>query len=872
MTDRETQQRGLLETVFLYLRRALFILVACRFAFLGAVLLVVLGPVSLWVAPSLLQNGLLVDGQQQVAIASFAVFATSAVLVLQMRVTWLNLPDRIGDWSIASGIGRTRSRELASYLAASRERRSGWAWWTWLLWVLMSLPLLSACFGSSIVENGLDPQTVVGTGLVGLVLCLTILYLATWLKTVLLPGSIPARGFFPFESVVYGLQTGLTPESIGKLPKGPSVVAAKLLRGPGYTFADDHGVHRPTPGHWELSIVLLLFLLVFLSLALVNSPNEDTQIVPIIAYIGLIIAISTAGLSGISFWLDRYRIPTTAVCVVISLVVFQFPFSRDYVFFVDNSQRQDQTVTPTPRLTEVIAERSIPKSTLPDSDGERTLIVVTAPGGGIHAAAWSAEVLTRLHARFPNTFWDSLGVVSAVSGGSVGSMIYLGRMEGVQESELETALNDVRLRAQRSSLEAVFLGATYHDFLNLGRVLQLGIDDRGTEVEKFWSRHLPHADDTLAAWGERSSAGKLPVAIFHAIEAKSGRRILLSPVVIDPSRRLLGATEPLEFRALGSGVYDMPVSRAVRLSATFPYITPLSRPELVSEPPPGKESVLPTVVARVGDGGYADNEGIVTAVESINELIEEFGEMSRAERSFDRILLIRIQASPEVERTLPKRGTFEPWTYAFLGPLLTLGNVRASSQAERGEVEIDLLESRSLAQQEAYLAIQELLRQIDSSSISSSSAPANARSANLVRAPAPQREYANVDPRAQRQFVQHLERVAVKRADLDESKAFDFSTKFRAMQQIPDEGPPAALSPSRSDGTAEMASPIQLRVVTLGFRTSSSSDVAQSPPLNWKLSRMQQRAYQASWDAIVQELDDNGSDSPLGMIEEWLGD
>ena len=61
----------------------------------------------------------------------------------------------------------------------------------------------------------------------------------------------------------------------------------------------------------------------------------DGTRLPIIAYIGLIVAISTSGLSGISFWLDRYRIPTSAVCVVISLVVFQSPFSRDYVFFVD---------------------------------------------------------------------------------------------------------------------------------------------------------------------------------------------------------------------------------------------------------------------------------------------------------------------------------------------------------------------------------------------------------------------------------------------------------------------------------------------------------------------------------------------------------
>jgi len=59
------------------------------------------------------------------------------------------------------------------------------------------------------------------------------------------------------------------------------------------------------------------------------------------------------------------------------------------------------------------------------SDGKRTLVVVTAAGGGIQASAWTAQVLTGLHERYKNTFTQSIGVISAVSGGSVGVMFFL---------------------------------------------------------------------------------------------------------------------------------------------------------------------------------------------------------------------------------------------------------------------------------------------------------------------------------------------------------------------------------------------------------------------------------------------------------------
>ena len=53
------------------------------------------------------------------------------------------------------------------------------------------------------------------------------------------------------------------------------------------------------------------------------------------------------------------------------------------------------------------------------------LVVVTAAGGGIQAAAWTAQVLAGLDRIYGPDFTRSVGLVSGVSGGSVGTMYYM---------------------------------------------------------------------------------------------------------------------------------------------------------------------------------------------------------------------------------------------------------------------------------------------------------------------------------------------------------------------------------------------------------------------------------------------------------------
>jgi hypothetical protein len=64
------------------------------------------------------------------------------------------------------------------------------------------------------------------------------------------------------------------------------------------------------------------------------------------------------------------------------------------------------------------------------------VILISAAGGGIQSAAWTAEVLSGLQAgnvdavSSKNLFDDKVAAITAVSGGSVGTVFYLRTLQG----------------------------------------------------------------------------------------------------------------------------------------------------------------------------------------------------------------------------------------------------------------------------------------------------------------------------------------------------------------------------------------------------------------------------------------------------------
>ena len=305
---------------------------------------------------------------------------------------------------------------------------------------------------------------------------------------------------------------------------------------------------------------------------------------------------------------------------------------------------------------------------------EKTLVVVCASGGGIQAAGWTVQVLTGLQDMLGNSFTKSIGFISPVSGGSVGTMYYLDRFDPNKTYPDRNEFENIFKSATEDSLDAVGWGLAYPD---LWRIVGLPFFapktcDRGAAMVTDWQGEIknPNSKQFLSTWGEQILNGKIPIPIFNATLVEDGRRFLISPMTFGHINK------SVDFNTLYAG-YDIDVVTAARLSATFSYVSPISR--YVGENPQGNY--------HIADGGYFDNSGVVTMVEWLNEWLDP-----QKGLNIKRVLLLQINAFPE---STPSKSNIEGgWFQAIIGPLLTLFSVRDTTQLSRVSTEVELLQQR----------------------------------------------------------------------------------------------------------------------------------------------------------------------------------
>ena len=229
----------------------------------------------------------------------------------------------------------------------------------------------------------------------------------------------------------------------------------------------------------------------------------------------------------------------------------------------------------------------------------------------------------------------------------------------------------VRSNARRSSLSSVAWGFAYPDLARTLPLLGSAVPqtlDRGWALENAWATTWKkqtgkYEPRTLARWQEAVDAGTRPAVIFNATISESGERFLIASTGMDSQggRQFFGL-----FPAA-----DLHVETAARLSATFPWVTPVSRA------PEGAQHA-----EHMADGGYYDNFGVGAAIEWLSSVNAQERHLNDL---VEKILFVQVRASKD-ERKAENHDA--PWLYASFGPLLTMSNVRATSQRNHNDTEL----------------------------------------------------------------------------------------------------------------------------------------------------------------------------------------
>lgn len=435
---------------------------------------------------------------------------------------------------------------------------------------------------------------------------------------------------------------------------------------------------------------------------------------PALLYVYLLIWVLTGIFSNGTFYFDRFHIPFLILLVLFSGFGYQ-AFQVDHYFELEKNYGEQVA----PNQIKIAINNRLKNQ---QKENGRTLVVVAASGGGIQASGWTAQVLGGLQEELGSSFTQATGLISSVSGGSVGTMYFLDGFDYEQgypvaqnNNELKEnckdfrecqkkALNNIFRNATEDWLDAVGWGMAYPDLIRLTGWLSPLVGefkDRGYALEHDWQLKMRHPEITLSNWREKSIKGEIPIPVFNATFVEDGRRFLISPLkLIEGDIEDLAYsnkdTKVLDFQTLYRDK-DLKVTTAARLSATFPYVSPLPRnnPDISYDLPNGEKFFGNYHVA---DGGYFDNSGLFTAVELLSKDLGYTDEEQTQDKkqnsiiqdlNIKRILLLEINASPQSQLKGSKGG--QGWFMESIGPLEAAYKVRDSTQISRNLKEVELL-------------------------------------------------------------------------------------------------------------------------------------------------------------------------------------
>jgi predicted acylesterase/phospholipase RssA len=455
--------------------------------------------------------------------------------------------------------------------------------------------------------------------------------------------------------------------SVVPTPKGPRLV----LRS-GHVFA--------------LTLAIIAFLTYLIMGANKSRILTTPALVPGLAYVLLFFLVACWALAALSFFLDRYRFPLLLSVVLLASLTGSTPES-DHFFRIETEKS-------VPRLTgqisftadgvpEYLTPAQYIRERLKDVNHKR-LIFVATPGGGIQAAAWTAVVLNGLDKKI-QPFRDSVAMISSVSGGSLGAMIYAASFNAPKDKPIPVLENSMR-----SAIDEVAWGWTTPDFWRTVVPLfrpNLAID-RGWALEQKWAvvnglspapplfGQVPATNDTyISDWAAQRT--KMPALVLNSTMVESGQHVVFSttqfPAMKNDAR---GIVNFYSLYAQPGKHFDVRINTAARLSASFPYVAPAARPY-------GLDNLYEGDFHFV-DGGYYDNLGIDSL---IGWLTAAYPHVTPVDQPPVDILILQIR---HFNAAASAGGSRHGWSFQLIAPPSGFLNMWNTAPVHRDKNELDL--------------------------------------------------------------------------------------------------------------------------------------------------------------------------------------
>lgn len=288
------------------------------------------------------------------------------------------------------------------------------------------------------------------------------------------------------------------------------------------------------------------------------------------------------------------------------------------------------------------------------------LIIISVSGGGSRAAFWTFRALQYVDSINQGKVFDNTVLITGASGGMIGATYWRSVHDMYREGNLQTPYKpEYQQNMAKDLLNSIIFSLASVDMISPFNKISLAgysyTKDRGYAMEQELIRNTEGVLDTkLGDYKLKEAEGKIPMSVINGTIVNDGRRLMIGAQPLGYLTQSeysltnpgLQAIDAVDFTTMFSkhNPYNLRMTTALRMTATFPYILPVVR--------------LPTYpVMNIMDAGLRDNFG----VELSNRYLHTMRDWIKANTS--KVIMLQVRDTREFE-------VFPPTDMNTLGKML----------------------------------------------------------------------------------------------------------------------------------------------------------------------------------------------------------
>ena len=367
-------------------------------------------------------------------------------------------------------------------------------------------------------------------------------------------------------------------------------------------------------------VVEMLLLVVLIGLGVFQS-SPIFQI-PAAASAVLLMTMIVMATGALSYWLRSWVVTAViAILVIANVLTSEFNLGYEYpAYGIDYSgERTEYSLEVIEELTspQAIANSKAHWLQMLKNWKEKTgkekpkMTLIAVSGGGQRSALWTVNVLRHADSVAKGGLMKETFLITGASGGLVGAAFFRDLFWEGKDLQADSHLEEMGEELLNPLIFSLLINDIFYKAKHFDYGGQTYKKERGYEFETNLSKNLNGLlDRPISDYQQAEFNGDIPALLVSPLITNDGRKLNISPQpVAFFNMRPTGESiaQGIDFRALLKGKQpdSLRFLTALRMSATFPYVTPTIT--LPTSPP-----------IQIADAGISDNYGVVDALVFIN--------------------------------------------------------------------------------------------------------------------------------------------------------------------------------------------------------------------------------------------------------------